>query len=72
MDNENITTFTGENSVSCYPTANLRYVKRRMRTDGVHDWHERWLQQMWQYSDGTTKWKWVDSLSESFVDEEPF
>jgi len=72
MEKENITTFTGENPVYCYPTAHLRYAKRRIMIDDDTCKYELMLQQMWQYSDGTTKWKWVDSLSESFVDEEPF
>jgi len=72
MENKETIIVTEGNSVECYPTANLRYVKRKMSIDGVHEWTERRLQQMWQYSDGRTQWKWVDSLSESFVDEESF
>lgn len=41
-------------------TANLRYAKKRIIIDEQTVKYELRLQQMWQGSDGSQKWEWVE------------
>jgi hypothetical protein len=50
-----------EISAYCYwsITPHLRYVKIPIRSSNAY---ELKLQQMWQGSDGSTKWEWVEEI----------
>lgn len=49
-------------SVGCvyWVTPHLRYAKKRIMIDEQTEKYELRLQQMWQGSDGSQKWEWVE------------
>ena len=58
-----------ETSVYCNwsITPHLRYVKIPIRSSNAY---ELKLQQMWQGSDGSTKWEWVEEIDNFLKTEE--
>ena len=48
-------------SVSCFPTNNLRYKKRKFTTAFGYD-TILMVQQMWKLSDGSEEWRWVEEV----------
>jgi hypothetical protein len=45
---------------SYWATSHLRYAKKEIMIDEQSSKYELMLQQMWQGSDGTQKWEWVE------------
>jgi hypothetical protein len=50
------------NGCSFSKTHNLRYVKKKIYENGIDCKYELRLQQMWQGSDGSIKWEWVEEV----------
>ena len=56
----NIVDVSGIVGCAYWVTPHLRYAKKQIRIDEQTAKYELRLQQMWQGSDGSQKWEWVE------------
>lgn len=55
-----LSTVSGSVGCAYWVTPHLRYAKKQIRIDEQTAKYELRLQQMWQGSDGSQKWEWVE------------
>ena len=58
----NIADVSGSVSCSYWVTPHLRYAKKEIAIDEQTCKYELRIQQMWQGSNGTQKWEWVEEI----------